>query len=177
MRLIRLLLPADKAQYSALWQIAPTEQARLFRVALEEYPEQHLPTHFAEDSFTIGAFEQNKLVGSVSIERDFRLKCRHKAVLSRMYVHPDAAGKGVGRLLVLEAIRLAAKANGLRQLCLAVLTSNIRAIQVYRSAGFIESAHEPEAADIGEYDADELQMQYALPYAKQDQHQTSYRRP
>ena len=161
------MLPADEEQYSALWRVALVEQAEFFRIALEDHPEQHLPTHFAEDSFTIGAFEQNRLVGSVSVERDFRRKFRHKALLFKMYVHPDAAGQGTGRLLLLEAMHQAAKIDGLRQLYLTVLASNTRAIHLYRSLAFVEFAREPEAVDIGGYYVDELQMQYVLPHQNQ----------
>lgn len=162
------MLPVDDEQYSALWRVALVEQAEFFRIALEDHPEQHLPTHFAEDSFTIGAFEQNRLVGSVSIERDFRRKFRHKALLFKMYVHPDAAGQGAGRLLMLEAMQQAAKVDGLRQLSLTVLASNTRAIHLYRSLGFVEFAREPEAINISGTYVDELQMRHALPNANRD---------
>lgn len=162
MTTIRLLLPSDEAQYSTLWRAALVEQAEYFRIALEDNPAQHLPTHFAADSFTIGAFEQNRLVGSVSVERDFHRKFRHKALLFKMFVHPDVAGQGIGRLLMVEAIQQAGKIAGLRQLYLTVLASNPRAIHLYRSLGFIEFAHEPEAVNIGDIYVDELQMQLTL---------------
>jgi len=160
---VRLLHPEDEAQYSALWRAALVEQAECFRIALEDNPLQHLPTHFAEDSFTIGAFDDAKLVGSVSVERDFRRKFRHKALLFKMFVHPAAAGRGMGRMLMQEAIEQAAKVADLRQLYLTVLASNARAIHLYRSLGFVEFGREPEAVNIDGVYVDELQMQYALP--------------
>lgn len=168
MPLIRLLLPDDETQYSAMWRTALVEQSEFFRIALEDQPEQFLPTHFAEDSFTIGAFEQDRLIGSVSVERDFRRKFRHKALLFKMYVKPDFAGQGIGRELILEALQQAAKVKELRHLYLTVLASNDRAAHLYRSLGFVEFAHEPEAVNINGNYVDELQMQYALPCKNAD---------
>lgn len=162
MTMVRLLSPEDAAQYSALWRDALVQQADFFRIALADNPEQYIPTHFAEDSYTLGAFDQARLVGSVSVERDFRLKLRHKALLFKMYVHSDFAGRGVGHRLMNEAIRLAASIEGLRQLYLTVLASNERAIRLYRSLGFVEFAHEPDAVNIGDVYIDELQMIYPL---------------
>jgi cyclohexyl-isocyanide hydratase len=163
MTVIRLLAPDDAVPYSALWQDALLSQPQFFRMALEDDTAQHIPTHFAEDSFTIGAFDQLHLIGSVSVERDFRLKHKHKALLFKMVVRPDFAGRGIGRQLMREAMQRAEKAKGLRQLYLTVLASNARAMHLYQSLGFVEFAHEPEAIHIGDTYVDELQMVYRLP--------------
>ena len=162
MPLTRLLLPDDETHYSLLWRNALVEQAQFFRVAPQDFPEPYIPTHFADDSFTIEAFEERKLVGTVSIEREFQLKLRHKALVFRMFVHPAVAGRGIGRLLMNEAIHQAKKVSGLRQLHLTVLATNGRAIRLYQSVGFNEFAREPESVKIDQSYVDELQMQYPL---------------
>lgn len=162
MTLFRLLLPDDETHYSRLWRNALVEQAQFFRVAPQDFPEPYIPTHFADDSFTIGAFEERKLIGTVSVEREFQLKLRHKALVFRMFVHPAVMGQGIGRLLMTGAIHQSENVNGLRQLHLTVLATNERAIRLYRSVGFTEFAREPESVKIDQNYVDELQMQYPL---------------
>ncbi|HEY8084422.1 MAG TPA: GNAT family N-acetyltransferase [Methylophilaceae bacterium] len=159
---IRPLTPDDDVQYVALWQEALVNQSRFFRIALADDPAQHIPTRFTPDSLTIGAFHQARLVGSVSLERDSRIKFAHKALLFKMFVHPDMAGEGVGRQLMKEVMQLAANVAELRQIYLTVLASNTRAAGLYESLGFAVFAHEPQAVHIDDTYVDELQMIYFL---------------
>jgi ribosomal protein S18 acetylase RimI-like enzyme len=75
-----------------------------------------------------------------------------------MFVHPDVAGAGVGRLLLHEAIVRAAQVADLRQIWLTVLESNEAAQRLYAAAGFRSYAHEPDAVKIGDRYVGELQM-------------------
>jgi RimJ/RimL family protein N-acetyltransferase len=159
---IRLLTPDDTTQYATIWRKALVEQAEYFRIALADNPAQDIPTRFGNDSFTLGVFSNGSLKGSVSIERDSRIKFRHKALLFKMFVDGELAGKGVGRALMTQAMDLAAQVDGLRQLYLTVLASNRRAIHLYTSLGFVEFAHEPEAVLIGDSYVDEIQMVHFL---------------
>ena len=52
-----------------------------------------------------------------------------------MGVHPDFRGQGIGRRLLQTTIA-AARAFGLERVELAVLTNNVSAVALYRSAGF-----------------------------------------
>jgi ribosomal protein S18 acetylase RimI-like enzyme len=159
---IRPLTPDDAVQYASLWQEALVNQSQFFRIALADDPEQHIPTRFTPDSLTIGAFDESRLVGSVSLERDSRVKFAHKALLFKMFVHPDAGGKGVGRRLMNEVMKLTSKVTELRQIYLTVLASNTRAAELYQSLGFLTFANEPQAVCIDDTYVDELQMVYFL---------------
>ncbi|HCU84351.1 GNAT family N-acetyltransferase [Methylophilus sp. UBA6697] len=157
---IRTLQESDKALYSELWRNALVEQDEFFRISIEDEPSPQIQTKFSIDSFTLGAFINTNLLGTVSVERDVRAKLEHKALLFRMFVHPSAAGKGVGKALVNEAISQARSIQGLRQLYLTVLDVNERAIHLYTSAGFETFAHEPESVKIKKKFIGELQMVY-----------------
>lgn len=159
---IRALTEADTSGYGALWQRAVEEHAEFFRSTFGDDPSGRIPTAFRNDSFTLGAFSGDVLLGIVSLDRDPRAKLRHKALVSRMFVDPAGAGRGIGKALLDEVIARALTLDGLRQLYLTVLDRNERARALYAAAGFQKYAHEPGAVCIeGEY-LDEWQMVLVL---------------
>ncbi len=159
---IRTLKETDKALYSELWRNALMEQDECFRISIEDEPSPQIQTKFSSESFTLGAFINSSLVGTVSVERDLRAKLKHKALLFRMFVHDSAAGKGVGKALVKEAISRAKSIQSLKQLYLTVLDTNERALHLYTSLGFETFAHELESVKIKTKFVGELQMAYSL---------------
>ncbi len=116
------------------------------------------PREERKDSFTLGAFEKNALVGIISLERDRRVKLRHKALLFRMFVVPEVAGRGVGKSLLQEALSRTQGIDDLRCIHLTALERNQRARALYRSLGFVDFALEPEAVQMDADYADEVQM-------------------
>lgn len=155
---IRKLATGDNELYRSLWLVGITEHATSFRVAVEDEPAPSIPTLFAPDSFTLGAFVGSDLVGIVSFERDTRKKLRHKALLFRMFVRSDMAGQGVGHALIKTVSAEAKTLHGLRYVYLTVLASNERAIRLYSSCGFHQFAQEVGGVRIGDQFVDELQM-------------------
>ena len=156
--MIRLLEPADDASYRTLWSEAITKYGEHFRTAAEDASPAGIPTHFQPDSYTLGAFEGGALIGVVSVAREQGIKLRHKALLSRMFIHPDAAGLGLGKLMLHETIMLAVNVPDLRQIYLTVLETNEPAQRLYAAAGFRSYSHEPDAVKIGDTYVAELQM-------------------
>lgn len=155
---IRTLEPEHEACYRALWLSALTEQSEFFRTAAEDEPFPTIPTCFTRDSFTLGAFIESRLVGIASLDRDKGAKLRHKALLSRMFVHPCAAGQGLGKMLLREVITLAHAIDDLQQIHLTVLANNQRARALYGAMGFQDFALEPRAVRIVDQYVDEVQM-------------------
>jgi cyclohexyl-isocyanide hydratase len=155
---IRPLGADDGERYRALWRAGIVGSPECFRISEEDTGATEIPTRGTVGSFTLGAFAGDALVGVVSLERDALRKLRHKALLFRMYVAPQAAGFGVGRALLERTLDDARRAAGLRQIHLTVLATNLRAIRLYASLGFAEFAREPQAVEIaGDY-VDELRM-------------------
>jgi cyclohexyl-isocyanide hydratase len=155
---LRLLEPADDTHYRELWVRAMTQHAECFRTSLEDAVTHGIPTRYTAESFTVGAFIGEQLVGITSLDREPRLKLRHKAHLYRMFVDPQARANGVGGMLMRETIARAAAVDGLRQIWLTVLETNQAAQRLYASAGFRGYASEPEAVRIGDRYVAEQQM-------------------
>lgn len=148
----------DEARYRALWMGALTEQSEFFRTAAEDEACPTIPACSSRDGFTLGAFIGSQLVGIVSLSRDKGAKLRHKALLSRMFVNPCAAGQGVGKALLHEVITHAIAIDDLLQIRLTVLATNQRARALYSAMGFQDFALEPGAVRIGDRYVDEVQM-------------------
>lgn len=156
--LLRPLGSADDAAYAALWREGLERHGHFFRAAPGDDAAPGIPTRFAPDSFTLGAFAGGELIGITSLERERPRKLRHKALISRMFVRPEAEGSGVGKLLLREALVRAEALGDLRQVVLMVLATNERAQRLYASLGFRGFAREPAAVQIGDGYVDEIQM-------------------
>lgn len=155
---IRMLQEHDNVLYTQLWQQALVAQNRFFRISIEDEPSPKIQTKFSSESFTLGAFVDSNLVGTLSVERDSRTKLKHKALLFRMFVDSSHAGKGIGKALVKQAKAQSILIQGLHQLHLTVLSNNERAIYLYQSCGFETFALEPKSVEINGHYIDELQM-------------------
>ena len=88
-----------------------------------------------------------RLVGSVGLDREQRLKTRHKAVVLGMFVAAEQARRGLGRRL-LDALLAEAHASDLELLVLTVTCGNQAAERLYLEAGFTSYGIEPGAIKI-----------------------------
>jgi len=155
---LRSLGQSDEVAYAELWRYGLQEHGHFFRSAPGDAFAPGIPTRFLPDSFTLGAFLGEQLIGITSLERERPQKLRHKALISRMFVRPDSEGSGVGKLLLREAIVQAEALGDLRQVFLTVLASNERAQRLYAALGFRGYAREPDAVRIGDAFVEEIQM-------------------
>ncbi len=103
----------------------------------------------AGGNFTLGAFEDGKLVGMMTFVRDTGVKDRHKGHIYGVYVTSAERGKGVGRALVEAVLEKAKQDPSLEQILLAVATVQTAARQLYRSCGFESFGIEPNALKVG----------------------------
>ncbi|WP_144159762.1 GNAT family N-acetyltransferase [Paraburkholderia sp. BCC1885] len=145
--LIRQLTPTDRDIFFQLrlraLQAHPDAFAQSHQEALEKGPQQHDAmlqggAHAADGNFLLGAFmgQEQTLTGMVGLKRQERLKERHKASVIGMYVAPEAAGRGVGRALLIDLLARAGCVEGLRQIQLVVASHNDAARHLYESVGF-----------------------------------------
>jgi RimJ/RimL family protein N-acetyltransferase len=100
---------------------------------LETVKERIKPTN---DKFTLGVFDESKLVGIVTFMRENSPKTAHKGNIYGMFVIPEMRGKDLGKSLLLELIRKAKNCNGLEQINLAVVSDNGPAKNLYTGIGF-----------------------------------------
>ena len=78
-----------------------------------------------------------QLVGAISCEHDARVKVRHVAHIVGMMVSDDLHGRGVGRQLLQRALMLLEGEPVLELVTLSVTSSNLAAVRLYESCGFI----------------------------------------
>lgn len=92
-----------------------------------------------------GAFIDDDLVGTVTVEFAAKPKTRHKAHLIGMFVSEAARGLGAGRALVHAALSAASARPGVLVVTLTVTEGNLPAVALYESCGFSSFGIEPMA--------------------------------
>lgn len=147
--------------------VADAESYRAFRLAaLEHTPTAFTSSHAEESSkplsatvarlaaaqhgpgVLLGAFTGAwELVGTAGLSVPAREQERHKGTLFGMAVAPEASGRGIGRSLVQQILRVAAD-DQLRQVILTVSDGNTAAIRLYASCGFTVWGREPHAVIV-----------------------------
>jgi ribosomal protein S18 acetylase RimI-like enzyme len=149
---IRQLTPGDAPVYREVRLRALREHAEAF--SSSDVEDRRLPLAATEKRLQgeggvrfWGAFDGATLVGMVGLEREQRLKTRHKAKVVGMYVAPEAAGRGVGRAL-LDRLVAEARSGGVELLVLTVTDGNQAATTLYERAGFHSFGVEPDAIRV-----------------------------
>jgi ribosomal protein S18 acetylase RimI-like enzyme len=156
MALIRVLTEADATEAYELRLRALQESPEAFGSTYAETVRRGVDSFRLRlsqpymETFTLGAYSSDTLVGMVAFFRDTGVKDRHKGYIVSMYVEPESRGQGIGRALVAEVIVQARQIPDVVQLQLAVVTSNVAARHLYLSLGFVVYGLEPRALKLGE---------------------------
>lgn len=114
------------------------------------------------DAFVLGAYLEDKLVGTVGMFREQGIKARHKGVIWGMYVAPEARGRHIARALLCTAIQRARAVPGLDFLLLSVVTTKKNAHRLYQSLGFVDYGRQPAALKVDGIHLDEFMMALRL---------------
>ena len=142
---------SDAAQYRELMLEAYALAADAFTSTVEERaaePDAFWVKRIADPkglSAAFGAFEGQKLIGTVALEFSEKPKTRHKAHVIGMYVKPGARGSRAGSALLEAALHYAKEKEGIFVLTLTATEGNASAINLYRAAGFEVFGVEPMA--------------------------------
>jgi RimJ/RimL family protein N-acetyltransferase len=107
--------------------------------------ERRLSPESANEGLVFGAFSNEKLVGSVSIDFYTLKKLTHKATLGGMYVAKAFRKHGLGKRLVNFAFSSCVAKPEIRIVQLSTDTENSAAISLYESCGFQHYGLEPKA--------------------------------
>ena len=110
------------------------------------------------ESFVVGGFVDNHLVGMAGFFRSPEEKTRHTGRIWGVYLKPQQRGKGFGRAIMKELLRRAQSQPGLEQVTLAVASPQTAARGLYLQLGFQIYGREPRALKVGQTYADEDHM-------------------
>ena len=148
--MIRQLDPNDAEAWSSIRREMLERNPLAFGASIPDEPEVLLETarqRLTEraESAVLGAFDSSRLVGTVGVKRHEGLKERHKAFIWGMYVSETHRGRGLGSLLLREAIDRARSWDGLEQVHLTVSEVAIEARRMYERHGFRAWGREPRA--------------------------------
>ncbi|MFS0688319.1 GNAT family N-acetyltransferase [Sporosarcina sp. 179-K 8C2 HS] len=137
---IRKLCPEDAEAYFQIRLEALYTNPEAFGSSYEEEKKQTADKYKERfgpaDSFTFGAFDESKLIGVITLLTEKTKKMKHRATIVAMYVTPEKRGKGVAKTLMNEAINKARSLEGIEQVYLTVVNSNVAAKNLYFSLGF-----------------------------------------
>ena len=156
---IRKLGPQDAETYFNIRLEALFNNPEAFGSSYEEEKKQSADKYkerFQDTaSYTFGAFGDSKLVGVITLMTETRMKLRHRTTIFAMYVTPEMRGKGVAKSLMNEAINKAMTLEGIEQIYLTVVSSNVAAKKLYTSLGFEVYGTEKRALKIDQTYLDE----------------------
>ena len=146
---IRRLVPADSPAYREIRLTSLAEFPASFGSSFEEENqrddsefEQSIDSS-ARTAFVRGAFDGDSLVGICRFQQEGWGKTRHRGGLQSMYVRPACAGRGIGRLLVQQAVAEAFADPAIQLIMLGVVADNAAANRLYESLEFEEYGRLP----------------------------------
>lgn len=146
---IRPLSSEDVVFYRALWLRALWEHPTAFATTYSEEQElsnEDFRTRLKMNPKQVnhGAFEAAQLLGFTTLIRPTRIKLRHRATLTGLYVVPAARGRGIASALLNAALD-SARAWGVSDVALHVTLDNDRARRLYKDRGFLPYGVEPRS--------------------------------
>lgn len=157
----RILTPADVEAYRALRLEALTTAPMAYMTSAEDFEKETLEQIAkrleAKDfgSFMMGAFNGNELVGTAFFVPETRVKIEHKGNIFGVYVTASERGKGVAKKLMLALLGRVKTYPKIKQINIAVMTSQAAARNLYVSLGFERWGLEQSALKLGETFYDE----------------------
>lgn len=159
---LRILKPTDANSYRRIRLEALQNSPEAFASSYEEEKsrqvEKYMKSFQSKNSFTIGAFENGKIFGIITLIKEPLFKLKHKANIVAMYVRPEKRGIGLGKYLLIEVIKKANILEGIEQINLTVVTKNETAKRLYSSMGFEVFGTEKKALKYNNTYFDEAHM-------------------
>lgn len=99
----------------------------------------------------------NDVIGYIVAYRSNRMRTQHNRSIT-MGLTSHTRGKGIGKKLLKEIISWAISNDSVENLSLGVLSTNIHAIKLYQSCGFVEEGRFFNEYKFGEQYIDDIYM-------------------
>ena len=153
---VRTLTPADVKPFRLIRSLGLTETPQAFNATLSEekrMSDEQVGFLLQErcapyNTFVLGAFVEEQLVGFASFHREQLEKSHHKGVIWGMYIQSAMRGKKLGKSLLTQVLNRVENISGLEQIQLTVDSKSKPAKALYLSAGFTEYGYEKNAFKI-----------------------------
>lgn len=153
--MITRLTPAHAAEYRALMLRTYADQPDAFVATAHErepLPMEWWASRMSDGpdpaELVLGAFVDGQLAGVAGLRYLRRERTTHKAYLFGMSVLPEFRGRGIARALIEAVLDQARSTSGIKIVQLGVIQSNIAALGLYESCGFVSFGTEPFAVKI-----------------------------
>ena len=148
---IKVLSASDSPEYRALMLHAYEHAADAFTSTPEERAlesDAWWVKRVADSTgltVSLGAFDEQVMIGTVALEFSEKPKIRHKSLLIGMYVLEACRRRSIAKALLLAAIEQCKARGGISVLQLEVTQGNAPAESLYQSFGFERFGLEPLA--------------------------------
>jgi RimJ/RimL family protein N-acetyltransferase len=167
----KILTPQDVEAYRALRLEALTTEPTAYTSSAEDFGKESLEQIAKRletkdySSFMMGVFKGDKLIGTAYFVPETRVKVEHKGNIFGVYVTASERGKGVARRLMQEVLERIKTYPKIKQINIAVMTSQVAARNLYVSLGFEPWGLERDALKLGKRFYDEEWMVLKTPRA------------
>ncbi len=157
---IRELTKTDAPKFRTLRLRALKEYPTIFSSSyeielhwpLEAFVDRLPDTPESTDSFILGCFVDDNLVGSIGFFRYEGPKIEHIGRIVGVHVAAEHQGRGYGRAMAAAVLERARRVPGLSIIQLTATTTNERAVSLYASFGFEICGTTPRAILVdGQY--------------------------
>jgi RimJ/RimL family protein N-acetyltransferase len=165
----RILKLQDVAAYRALRLEALTLEPVAYTSSAEDFEKESLeaiaarlePKEFG--NFIMGAFNAEQLIGIASFVPETRVKVAHKGNVFGVYLTASERGKGVAKMMMQEVLKRVKTYPKIKQVNIAVMTSQKAAKRLYTSLGFEVWGLERDALKLDEMFYDEEWLVLKIP--------------
>lgn len=112
----------------------------------------------SENPYNFGAFEDDLLIGVVTLVQETKQNIAHRTTIYAVYVTPHKRARGVGKQLLQSAVNYAKSLEGVEQVKISVAVKDETVKSLYYALGFVPFGTHKQAVKLGDFYYDEEHM-------------------